>query len=78
MLVFSSLYLVGNYYCFDIPGTIKTPIIKTCDIDPVQSSLLYTVYSYPNIILPALGGFFLDKIGMRIGILLFTAIVTIG
>jgi hypothetical protein len=65
MLVFSSLFLVGNYYCYDNPGPLQTFIEKQCSIGQATSNLLYTVYSYPNIILPALGGLFLDKIGMR-------------
>jgi len=40
--------------------------------------MLYTVYSMPNMILPIFGGLFLDKIGIRSGLLLFTSILTIG
>ena len=40
--------------------------------------MLYTVYSMPNMILPIFGGLFLDKIGIRSGLLLFTTILTIG
>ena len=41
-------------------------------------SLLYTVYSLPNMILPIFGGIFLDKLGVRNGLILFTTISTIG
>lgn len=41
-------------------------------------SLLYTVYSAPNVVLPLFGGIFLDKIGIRPGLLLFTLLVTAG
>jgi len=40
--------------------------------------LLYTVYSIPNIILPLFGGMFLDRFGIRTGLVLFTFILTIG
>lgn len=40
--------------------------------------MLYSVYSYPNMVLPAFGGIFLDKIGIRPGLLLFTTILTLG
>ena len=35
------------------------------DISQTQWGLLYTVYSYPNIVLPIFGGIFLDMIGLR-------------
>jgi len=40
--------------------------------------LLYSVYSYPNTVLPIFGGIFLDAIGLRLGIMIFTAILTLG
>jgi MFS family permease len=47
-------------------------------MDSFHYSLLYTVYSLPNMVLPIFGGIFLDKIGIRSGLLLFTFILTIG
>jgi MFS family permease len=40
--------------------------------------LLYSVYSYPNTVLPIFGGIFLDIIGLRLGILVFSGILTLG
>jgi len=40
--------------------------------------MMYTIYSLPNMVLPLAGGIFLDKIGVRIGLLLFTLVLTIG
>lgn len=40
--------------------------------------MLYTVYSLPNMVLPVLGGLFLDKIGIRSGLLMFCLILTCG
>jgi len=39
---------------------------------------LYTVYAIPNTILPLVGGLFLDKIGTRNGLLLFTTVLALG
>lgn len=47
-------------------------------ISTVQFNLLYSVYSYPNTVLPIFGGIFLDMIGLRIGIILFTVVLTLG
>lgn len=40
--------------------------------------MLYSIYSYPNCVLPLFGGIFLDAIGIRKGLILFTIILTIG
>lgn len=41
-------------------------------------SLLYTVYSIPNVILPFFGGYFIDKWGARLTLLIFAALITAG
>jgi len=43
-----------------------------------QYGLLYTGYAIPNIVLPFYGGIFLDKIGQRNGLLVFTVILVLG
>mmetsp|Transcript_30180 Transcript_30180/g.46140 ORF Transcript_30180/g.46140 Transcript_30180/m.46140 type:complete len:121 (+) Transcript_30180:104-466(+) len=78
MLAMACLFLVGSYYCYDIPGVIEKQIEERFNKTPTQWSLLYTVYSFPNMALPIFGGIFLDKIGMRVGLLLFTTILTLG
>jgi len=47
-------------------------------MDSFHYSLLYTVYSLPNTVLPLFGGILLDTIGIRTGLVLFCAILTIG
>lgn len=39
---------------------------------------LYSIYSLPNIILPFFGGFFVDKIGVRKALVIFSCFLTIG
>ena len=41
-------------------------------------SLLYTVYSVPNIILPFFGGYFVDRFGVRICLLWFVFLILLG
>jgi nitrate/nitrite transporter NarK len=59
------VFLVGSYFCYDNPGPIETTMEADLGISKTQWSLLYSVYSYPNIVLPVFGGIFLDKIGLR-------------
>jgi len=40
--------------------------------------MLYSIYSAPNIILPFFGGILIDKIGVRISILIFSSILILG
>jgi len=40
--------------------------------------MMYIIYSLPNTVLPLAGGIFLDIIGIRVGLLMFTIILTIG
>lgn len=40
--------------------------------------MLYSVYSYPNVILPLFGGVLIDKIGINFSIILFSILLVIG
>mmetsp|Transcript_11707 Transcript_11707/g.11650 ORF Transcript_11707/g.11650 Transcript_11707/m.11650 type:complete len:152 (+) Transcript_11707:252-707(+) len=44
----------------------------------VKYNLLYSVYSYPNIILPLIGGVLIDKIGINFSIVLFSTLLVAG
>lgn len=78
MLVLTCCFVLGSYFCYDNPGPLETQLEHDLNLDSAHFSLLYTVYSMPNMVLPILGGIFLDKIGIRSGLLLFTVILTIG
>mgnify|MGYP003385769914 FL=1 len=81
ILVLACLMLVGSYYCFDIPAALKTQLDDHMG-DPgdyeLKFGLLYTLYAAPNVILPFFGGFFVDKLGVRITLLIFCGLVTLG
>ena len=78
MLFMACNFLLGSYFCYDNPGPLETQLQEQFKIDSTHYSLLYTVYSLPNMVLPIFGGLFLDKIGIRSGLILFTVILTIG
>ena len=40
--------------------------------------MLYYVYNIPNFALPLVGGLFLDRIGLRLGLIIFTSFITVG
>lgn len=66
MLVFGCIFLMGSYFCYDIPGVAtKTFEGPPYDLTAFQVNLMYIVYSAPNMVLPLFGGVFLDIIGIR-------------
>ena len=78
MLFMACCFLLGSYFCYDNPGPIETQLEEDYHLDSTQYSYLYTVYSMPNMVLPIFGGLFLDKIGIRAGLILFTCVLTLG
>lgn len=56
MLFFISTMNLGNYYCYDIPQALQSPLREKLGITTEQTQLLYTVYSIPNTFLPFFGG----------------------
>ncbi|EGR30537.1 major facilitator superfamily protein, putative [Ichthyophthirius multifiliis] len=77
-LLFMCFLTFGSYMCYDFPGYLLNQIKKDMSLTNLQFSLLYSVYSLPNIILPLLAGIFIDSLGVRKAIFLFTFILIIG
>ena len=64
-LSLTSLLNVGVYFGYENPGPIEKQLETDLGISQTQYSLLYSVYSYPNMIVPIFGGIFIDYIGIR-------------
>lgn len=82
ILVLACLMLIGSYYSSDIPAALK-PLIQSYTGCPDATyenyfALFYSLYSLPNIILPFFGGYFVDKFGVRMCMLIFAILVTVG
>lgn len=78
VLFVACLFSVGSYFTYDSVGVIQTEIEQHFHITASQFGLLYSVYTFPNIILPFFGGFLLDYVGLPIGTTLACSFVTIG
>lgn len=48
------------------------------DTFSVNFNLLYSVYSWPNVVLPFLGGYLSDRLGVRLMLLVFLLFITLG
>jgi nitrate/nitrite transporter NarK len=79
MLAFGCFFLMGSYFCFDNPAPLKTKLTSPpFNFSPTQFNALYSIYSFPNMILPLVGGIAMDKLGVRLGLICFTVVLTIG
>ena len=66
MLTFGCFFLMGSYFCFDNPAPLKQYLTKPpYGLSDTQWSALYSIYSFPNMVLPLFGGIFIDKVGVR-------------
>jgi len=79
MLAAGCIFLMGSYFCYDIPAVAQNTFIgPEYGLSNLQVTMMYIIYSLPNTVLPLAGGIFLDIIGIRVGLLMFTIILTIG
>lgn len=72
--------MIGNYYCYDNPAALINQMSTLMGEDHFEQkySLLYSVYSIPNMVLPFFGGYFVDKFGTCVCMLIFCSLITIG
>jgi hypothetical protein len=80
VLFLCSLMMMGNFYIYDNPSALK-PYLQNAfkgQLSEAKFSLLYSVYSFPNIVLPFFGGFLCDKYGAYNCTILFSLFVLIG
>ena len=77
-LIFASLLVPGNDYCYDIPQALQTQIQRIMGVGEIEYNLLYSLYSIPNLVLPFVGGFILDYWGIHIGVALYNSLILIG
>jgi MFS family permease len=81
ILLLTCVMMIGNYYSYDNPAALKTQIDDYMgDPDDFETlySLLYTVYSVPNVFLPFFGGYFVDRFGVRICLIAFCIFLAVG
>lgn len=76
ILCLASVVTLGGYYSFDFPSVLHNQLFRhftssdgTMDDTAIRDNfefnfnLLFSLYSLPNMILPLIGGVFIDKIG---------------
>ena len=81
LLVFICFLTFGSYWVYDLPGALATQLAGWFgpSYTPLMNANLYSVYSYPNIVLPFFSGILIDKyLGVRGGAFTFVSLITIG
>lgn len=78
LFLMSTLYF-GSSYVYDLPQALQTQLQSPpINLSYVEFNSLYSVYSFPNILLPLVGGYVIKLIGLRRGVLLYTFLVLSG
>ena len=77
ILNYDSLYKVKlRYKCSNL---FQSQIKDAMDITTYQFANLYAWYSWPNVILPIVGGYLMDSVfGTRLGATIFAAFIIAG
>lgn len=78
ILVLISFAMFGNYYIYDSISPLADVLVKQLNFSDSDIGLLQGIYSFPNIIMVLIGGIIIDKIGTRISVVIFTALVMLG
>ncbi|XP_066912299.1 lysosomal dipeptide transporter MFSD1-like [Clytia hemisphaerica] len=79
VLIFICFLSFGSYFCFDNPAALQKQITTDMKVNTEKFMLLYSLYSWPNVVLCFFGGFLLDKVfGIRLGTIIFGLFVCVG
>lgn len=52
---------IGSYFCYDNPAALEDVFEKGLNYTVTEFSLLYSVYSWPNVVLCFVGGYLIDR-----------------
>ncbi|KAL0894850.1 hypothetical protein ABMA27_013365 [Loxostege sticticalis] len=78
-LMFMCFLCFGSYFCYDTPGALADNFKDDAHLNTSQFALLYSIYSWPNVILCFIGGYLIDRyFGVRLGTVIYMTIVFIG
>lgn len=78
-LVFMCFMGFGSYFCYDNPGALQDNFKADLHMSTTQFVLLYSIYSWPNVILCFIGGYLIDRVfGVRLGTIIYMVILLIG
>lgn len=57
----TSVNFAGSYFCYDTPGALADNFKDDLHLNTSQFTLVYSIYSWPNVILCFIGGYLVDR-----------------
>ncbi|MGA9392020.1 MAG: MFS transporter [Candidatus Sulfotelmatobacter sp.] len=78
VLIFLSLAMFGSYYAYDALSPLADVLKKQLNFTDLDIGFLQAIYSFPNIFTVLIGGFIIDRIGLRKSLMIFGVLCFIG
>ena len=78
VLVFLSLAMFGSYYAYDALSPLADVLKLQLGFSDENIGLLQAIYSFPNIFTVVIGGFIIDRLGLRKSLMIFGVLCVIG
>src|SRR6201987_2578015 len=78
VLVFLSLAMFGSYYAYDALSPLADVLKQQLGFSDENIGLLQAIYSFPNIFTLVIGGFLIDRFGLRKSLMLFGVLCFVG
>src|ERR1700758_5861576 len=78
VLIFVSLAMFGSYYAYDALSPLADVLKQQLGFSDLDIGFLQFMYSFPNIFTVVIGGFIIDRIGLRRAMMIFAMLSFIG
>src|SRR6202171_1193395 len=78
VLVFVSLAMFGSYYVYDALSPLADVLKQQLGFTDLDIGFLQAIYSFPNIFTVVIGGFIIDRIGLRKALMIFAVLSFVG
>ncbi|MFY9911354.1 MAG: MFS transporter [Candidatus Sulfotelmatobacter sp.] len=78
VLIFVSLAMFGSYYAYDALSPLADVLKQQLGFSDVNIGFLQFMYSFPNIFTVVIGGFIIDRMGLRKALMIFAVLSFIG
>lgn len=77
-LLICTTLTIGLQWSDQIPNILQIKFKDFYQIDEVYYSLTYSIYAFPNIIIPLFGGLLIYSIGKGSALIFVSSLVTLG
>lgn len=78
VLIVVSLAVFGSYYVYDALSPLADVLKQQLGFSDSDIGLLQAIYSFPNIFTVVIGGFIIDRLGLRKSLMIFGVLCLIG